>query len=198
MKTLAPRPTREHTRQRILDKAEELLRHYGPTKTTVADIAAALEMSPANIYKFFSSKDALIEAAVVRNIAEVKKNIEAAIASAPGALARLEALALTIFRWHSQYFRHEPQLFELVLTSNIEHWDCVRDFKEFLQQKITEIIAAGTQTGDFQISDVGATGRVLIDCLSIVIEPGASPDPENKLTEKRIRALIGFLGRALR
>ncbi|MBV9104561.1 MAG: hypothetical protein JO313_00920 [Verrucomicrobia bacterium] len=57
------------------------------------------------------------------------------------------------------------QPYELVLTANIEHWDCVSDFKEFLG-KIT--LQPGTQTGDFQISDVGATGRVLIDCYSIV------------------------------
>jgi hypothetical protein len=32
----------------------------------------------------------------------------------------------------------------------------------------------------------------------VVIEPTASPDPDNKLTEKRVRALVGFLGKALR
>jgi len=28
------------------------------------------------------------------------------------------------------------QPYELVLTANIEHWDCVRDFKEFLGKSL--------------------------------------------------------------
>jgi AcrR family transcriptional regulator len=50
------RLTREETRERIMVKADELFRQYGFIKTTVADIAAELAMSPANIYKFFSSR----------------------------------------------------------------------------------------------------------------------------------------------
>ncbi len=198
LKTLTQRSTREQTRQRILAKTDELVRYYGFAKTTVADIAAALEMSPANIYKFFPSKDALIQAVAELKVAEVKRSLEEVISSSPGALARLEALALAIFRWHSQYFRHQSQLFQLMLAANAEHWDCVQDFKQFLSQKITEIIKVGVQAGEFQISDVSATTAVLIDCLVIVIEPSASPDPKNKLTEKRVRAVVEFLGRALR
>ena len=198
MKTLAQRSTREQTRQRILAKAGELFRHFGIAKTTVADIAAGLAMSPANIYKSFPSKDAIIQTVAEQELAELKKSIEAAVSSSAGALARIEALALAIFHWRRELFRHEPQLFQLVQAANAHPWDCVRDFKNFLQQTITEIIAAGTQTGEFCVSDSGAAARALIDCLALLLEPIASPDPENKLTEKRVRALISFLGKALR
>jgi AcrR family transcriptional regulator len=50
LKLFAGRSTREQTRQRILVKANELIRRFGLTKTAVADIAAALGMSPANVY----------------------------------------------------------------------------------------------------------------------------------------------------
>jgi TetR/AcrR family transcriptional repressor of the ameABC operon len=196
--TLSQRSTHEQTRQRILAKADELFRHFGFAKTTVADIAAGLAMSPANIYKFFPSKDAIIQASLEQNLAEVKKSIEAVISSSPGALARIEGLALAIFHWHRELFCREPQLFQLVQVANGHSWDCVRDFKNFLQQTITEIIEAGTQTGEFYVSDSGAAARALIDCLAIVLEPSASPDPDDKLTEKRVLAMVGFLGRALR
>jgi AcrR family transcriptional regulator len=54
--------TRDETRERIMIKADELFRQFGFLKTTVADIAAELGISPANIYKFFSSKEAIIQA----------------------------------------------------------------------------------------------------------------------------------------
>ena len=195
---LSQRSTHEQTRQRILTKAGELFRHFGLVKTTVADIAAGLAMSPANIYKFFPCKHAIIEASLEQKLAEVKKSIEAVISSSPGALARIEALALAVFHWHRELLRHESQLYQLVLFVNAQHWDCTRDFKAFLLRAITKLIEAGVQSGEFHLSDSSATARVLIDCLAVVIEPTASPDPDNKLTEKRVRALVAFLGKALR
>src|ERR1700754_586473 len=47
---------RQENVTRILDSAEKLFRHYGYSKTTVADIARDLGMSTANIYRFFASK----------------------------------------------------------------------------------------------------------------------------------------------
>jgi len=43
------RLTRDETRERIMIKADELFRQFGFVKTTVADMAAELGMSPANI-----------------------------------------------------------------------------------------------------------------------------------------------------
>ena len=55
--------TSEHvetdTRERILVVAERLFRQIGYQKTTVADIAKELRMSPANVYRFFDSKKAI-------------------------------------------------------------------------------------------------------------------------------------------
>jgi AcrR family transcriptional regulator len=50
------------TRTRILTEAERLFRHYGYGKTTIADISEACGMSAANVYRFFPSKSALVEA----------------------------------------------------------------------------------------------------------------------------------------
>ncbi len=52
----------DDTRARIIETAETLFRRLGYAKTAVADIAAELKMSPANVYRFFSSKNAIIEA----------------------------------------------------------------------------------------------------------------------------------------
>ena len=49
------------TRERILVVAERLFREIGYQKTTVADIAKELRMSPANVYRFFDSKKSIHE-----------------------------------------------------------------------------------------------------------------------------------------
>ena len=62
---VAPRDTEQRTR--IVETAEKLYREIGFQKTTVADIARELRMSPANVYRFFGSK-AEINGAVARHI----------------------------------------------------------------------------------------------------------------------------------
>jgi Tetracyclin repressor-like, C-terminal domain len=83
-----------------------------------------------------------------------------------GIVSRPGGLALAVFRRHNQYIRHEPQMFQLLFTANAEQWDGVRDFKKFLLQKITEIIDAGSQSGEFHVPAVDVTARVLVDCLA--------------------------------
>ena len=62
----------DDTRARIMDTAEALFRRLGFAKTAVADIASELKMSPANVYRFFSSKNAIIEAICQRCLAELE------------------------------------------------------------------------------------------------------------------------------
>ena len=50
------------TRRLIIEAAERLFRQIGFQKTTVADIARELHMSPANVYRFFAAKSEINEA----------------------------------------------------------------------------------------------------------------------------------------
>ena len=59
--TLVSEHIETDTRERILVVAERLFREIGYQKTTVADIAKELRMSPANVYRFFDSKKAIHE-----------------------------------------------------------------------------------------------------------------------------------------
>src|SRR6516225_6195429 len=62
----------DDTRTRIVEVADALFRRIGYAKTTVADIAAELDMSPANVYRFFPSKNAIVEAICRRCLTEVE------------------------------------------------------------------------------------------------------------------------------
>ena len=48
--------TETDVRERVLVTAERLFREIGYQKTTVADIARVLRMSPANVYRFLTAK----------------------------------------------------------------------------------------------------------------------------------------------
>src|SRR5207237_1887166 len=68
-----PKLKPDDTRARIMEAAEALFRRLGFAKTAVADIAAELGMSPANVYRFFPSKNAIVQAICQRCLSEVEE-----------------------------------------------------------------------------------------------------------------------------
>ena len=54
------------TTEKILDTAEDVLRRFGPRKTTVVDIARELKVSHGTVYRHFESKSALHSAITKR------------------------------------------------------------------------------------------------------------------------------------
>ena len=71
--TLISEHVEPDTRERILVVAERLFRQIGYQKTTVADIAKELRMSPANVYRFFDSKKAIHEGVARSLMGEVEE-----------------------------------------------------------------------------------------------------------------------------
>src|SRR5512140_1621330 len=53
--------TEAQRRAIILAAADRLLRHYGPQKTTVADVAREAGVGVGTVYLEFPSKDAIVE-----------------------------------------------------------------------------------------------------------------------------------------
>ena len=51
---------RARTRQALVDAAVELFERYGYEKTTIADIAAAADISPRTFFAYFASKEDLL------------------------------------------------------------------------------------------------------------------------------------------
>ena len=92
----------DDTRVRIMDAAEALFRRLGFGKTAVADIAAELRMSPANVYRFFSSKNAIVEAICQRCLGELEEKAWAAARSRGSAAERIERLVLPTLAYHKE------------------------------------------------------------------------------------------------
>src|SRR5215475_9918526 len=98
------------TRERILEVAERLFRQIGYQKTTVADIAKELHMSPANVYRFFDSKKA-IHVGVARTLMGGVEGVAEVIAARPGPAApRLRELLATIHRMNSERYVGDAKL----------------------------------------------------------------------------------------
>src|SRR6201994_4679993 len=102
------------TRERILEVAARLFREIGYQKTTVADIAKMLRMSPANVYRFFDSKKAIHEG-VARSLMGGVEDAAQRIADTPGPAApRLRELLTTVHRMNCERYIGVAKLHEMV------------------------------------------------------------------------------------
>ena len=114
------------TRERILVVAERLFRQIGYQKTTVADIAKELRMSPANVYRFFDSKKSIHESVARTLMGEVEVEARRIAHAAGPAKPRLRELLTTINRMNTERYVGDSKLHEMVEIAMEEDWDvCV-------------------------------------------------------------------------
>ena len=117
----------EHTetdvRERILVTAERLYREIGYQKTTVADIAKSLHMSPANVYRFFDSKKSITAGVARRLMGEVEHASQAIATGRGSAKERLRALVETVHRMNSDRYVGDAKLHEMVAVAMEENWE---------------------------------------------------------------------------
>jgi|SRR5690242_12294269 AcrR family transcriptional regulator len=142
------------TRERILVVAERLFRQIGYQKTTVADIAKELRMSPANVYRFFDSKKAIHEGVARVLMGEVEDAANGIVARQGGAATRLRELLTTIHRMNSERYVVDAKLHEMVEIAMEESWDVCVAHMQTLTESIAGIIAQGAASGEFKVTDV--------------------------------------------
>ena len=152
--TLISEQVEPDTRERILVVAERLFRQIGYQKTTVADIAKELRMSPANVYRFFDSKKAIHEGVCRALMGEVEAEAQR-IAAIPGpASVRLRELVKTIHRMNSERYVGDSKLHEMVEIAMQESWEVCLAHMELITKIIGSVIAQGAQSGEFEVTDL--------------------------------------------
>jgi AcrR family transcriptional regulator len=161
----------EDTRARIMDAADGLFRHLGFAKTTVADIASQLKMSPANVYRFFSSKDAIVEAICRRCLATVEDKAWAIGRAKGPAAERLERLVLEVIRYHKENLMVETRVHDIVLVAIESNWDAVEKHKDTIRGICELILRDGIESGEFEKVDPVETSRLMMRAFVAFMHP---------------------------
>jgi AcrR family transcriptional regulator len=164
--TLVSEHIEPDTRERILVVAERLFREIGYQKTTVADIAKVLRMSPANVYRFFDSKKAIHEGVARIMMGEVEAAAQAIAAGSGPAAVRLRELLKTVHRMNSERYIGDSKLHEMVEIAMEESWDVCVAHIELITRTIGSVIAQGVAAGEFEVADVQAAA--LCACAAMI------------------------------
>lgn len=159
------------TRARIADAAEALFRQIGYQKTSVADIAKACAMSPANVYRFFPSKSAINEAITHRLLDTIGTELEA-IAAGPGTPAeRLRATARHLYLRDVELFFTEKRMHDMVGAAMTEHWGVIEGFIARVLTVWEGLLREGMEGGAFRPLDPAGTAMTMKHCLMLWTHP---------------------------
>ncbi len=152
---------RDEARARILEVAEKHFRRIGHHKTSVADIASELGMSPANVYRFFASRDAINECICGRVVNEVA-DIAFAIArtNAP-AMEKLDQLLTAVHHHNKMTLVKDRRMHDLIVTAMQENWAIIKAHIGRLVMIIEAIIREGIEAGEFEVEDAAEAARAV-------------------------------------
>src|SRR3954462_7707716 len=151
----------DEARARILGAAEERFRRVGHHKTSVADIAAELGMSPASVYRFFPSRDAINEyicRRVVNEVADIAFAIAHTNAPAPEKLGRV----LTAVHHHNKArLIKERCMHDLIVAAMQENRAIIKSHIAQMVAIFEVIIREGVETGAFEVEDSAEAARAI-------------------------------------
>lgn len=198
MKDVPLTPAALATRERIIENAETLFRKYGRLKTTIDDIAQLSGMSHANVYKFFSSKDDLIEIIGERSFARLKSDVTKIGRSKGSTWHKIELMILKYHRMLRREMENEAHILELAISVREKGLRFVENFDNFFVANMTQILEQGIATNEFRPLDPAITAQAIMDCVLFATRAQFIGDLPAKEHERRLIAQLSLLAHAVK
>ncbi|MCG7210904.1 TetR family transcriptional regulator [Streptomyces arenae] len=195
MAATSPPPTL--TAERILEATEEVLRRHGPAKATVVDVARALGVSHGTVYRHFRTKAALREAVTKRWLDRTSAALSGIVAEDRAAEDRLRAWLAALFEAKRRKAGDDPELFATYMVLVDENGPAVTGHIADLTGQLTRIIADGTASGTFTVSDPAAAARAVFQATGRFHDPGYAREWERPEADADFTSLVDLLVRGL-
>ena len=181
------------TRSQILQSAEALLRRHGNDKLTVVDIARSLDMSHANVYRFFKTKSDILDAIIDEWLTKIEQFVEEIAERPNSAAARIEAIVLELHRKRKQKLRQDAEVFQTYRHIVEIRPDAAARRREKILRVFQRLIEEGIESGEFAGVDSLKAATVLKDATCLFLHPLLIPTTLNEETDARAKDVVRFI-----
>jgi AcrR family transcriptional regulator len=172
--------------------AAEQLGRYGQRKFAVIDVAKAAGMTHPNIYRYFTSKTALIDALVTNWLKPLEELIESAVSAPDPVPDKLERMIVAVSRAYRRARQDEPELFAAFVTATRDSRAVSRKHRARMRCAFDRVVDEGIGAGVIVISERSKALTLLLDCCWRFIDPvsiDAEQDPPQAL-EARLERVV--------
>ncbi len=144
-------------REHLVDLVLELIDERGSAALTVGELAARTQMSPASLYRYFESKEAMIEAVAGRWFQPLMEIMDEVVAS--GLPPRRK-----VFEFYARRFAHiraiwerDPVAFAASCELGEEHFELVRSYVDLGDHYLGVLIGEAMADGHFAGLEIDET-----------------------------------------
>ncbi|MEO8171906.1 MAG: TetR/AcrR family transcriptional regulator [Sediminibacterium sp.] len=184
----------------ILKEAQKLFQQFGVKKTTMEDIAKAMGKGKSTLYYYYSSKEEIFDAVILKEMDEVFNRVKQAVEKATSAEEKLKAFTLTKIK----AVQKRVNLCKIVSGEMHDNMRCMKhlhteyDIQEV--KLVKEILKFGVSNGEFSKmvgNELDILPAVMVSSLR-GLERDMFIDGRFGKLEPRMESIIGIMIKGLR
>jgi AcrR family transcriptional regulator len=194
-------PTDDNPKTRIMLAASGQLARFGLRKFTVIDVAEAANMTHPNIYRYFTSKTALIDALITNWLKPLEERIEMVIGAPDPVPDKLERMVVAISSAYRSARTEEQSLFEAFVVATTANRAVSRKHRSRLKRAFDRVLDEGIGAGAIGLTDRVKAQALLLDSTWRFIDPVsilAESDPQSTLDTRLERVLEATIASLIR
>ncbi len=163
----------ETPKGRILVAAAQQLKRFGVRKFTVVDVAESAGMTHPNVYRYFTSKTALIDALVTNWLKPLEERIEMVVGAPDPVLDKLERMVVAMSKAYRAARAEEPELFAAFVTATVTSRAVSRKHRARMRRAFEKVIEEGIGAGVIGIRERARAQALLLDASWRFIDPAS-------------------------
>jgi AcrR family transcriptional regulator len=191
-------PVDHERRDQIIRAADEHFRRYGYNKTTVGDLAKAIGVSSAYVYRFFDSKQAIGEAVCAMTLGRIDDQLRHTSIAPKSATDRMRALFHCLLDQGVELFLSERKLHDIVVAAVEGNWSSILVHRAVILDAVRRVVADGRASGEFERkTPLDEIGQAIVATMELFANPGLLEQKEQSELEARVVAVSNLVLRSL-
>jgi AcrR family transcriptional regulator len=177
-------------REQLIDLVIELVEERGSASLTVTELATRAGMSPANFYRYFESKEAMIEAVAERWFQPKVAIMEEVVASDLPSRRKMYEFFARRFALMLDEWQRDPVAFSTYVELGKENFELIRSYIDLGDHYLAEIIAEAMADGHFEGLSVDETLSLVNQMVSVYVNIGVMEGMMPRLTTDKLARII--------
>ena len=185
-----PQTDLDSGREAILELMVELIEERGSSAFTMTELAGRANMSPPNLYRYFESKEALIEAVAEHWFQPKVEIMEEVVASVLNPRRKMYEFYARRFARMKAEWERDPVVFANYVELGKEHFELVRSYVDLGDHYLAMIIGEAQAEGFFAGLTIDEAISLVNQITSVYVNIGAMELIMPKLTTDKLARII--------
>ncbi|MDE2412207.1 MAG: TetR family transcriptional regulator [Sphingomonadales bacterium] len=185
-----PQTDIEAGRDNLVELAIAMVEERGNGGMTMTELAARAGMSPANLYRYFDSKDALIEAVAEYWFRPKVEIMEAVVASDLAPRRKMYEFFARRFSLMKSEWERDPVAFSTYVELGKENFEQVRSYVDLGDHYLSLIIGEAMADGHFDGLSIDETLSLINQMVNLYVNIGAMEHVMPRLSTDKLAQII--------